>query len=88
MFFSYLWNILYALDVFVNVVLGGDRRDTISSRLGKGKKAGKPVHSVLSHGVDFLFKVVFSEDDHCVNNIQIIDDRYAVSSIIHRLREG
>lgn len=79
---------LYALDVLLNAVAGGDRRDTISSRLGRGKVAKKPVHVVLSWVVDLLFLVVFKEKDHCVNNIIITDDRYAVSSILSRLRKG
>ncbi len=32
---QYLYNLLYALDTDSNAVLGGDPRETISSRLGK-----------------------------------------------------
>lgn len=77
----YVYNLIYALDVLVNVILGGDRRDTISSRLGKGQRAGKPVHSVLARGVDWFFWMVFDESRHCESSIANIDDCYALSSI-------
>ncbi len=32
---KYFWNILIAIDQFVNTVLGGDPDETISSRAGK-----------------------------------------------------
>lgn len=78
----YLLNCIYVLDVLVNVLVGGDRRDTISSRLGKGKKANKPVHTVLASIVDFIFLIVFKDTDHCVRNIEYIDDRYSLSTYL------
>lgn len=29
---AYLWNVLYALDLFVNALFGGKRHQTISAR--------------------------------------------------------
>lgn len=84
----YLFNCLYAVDVLVNVLVGGDRRDTISSRLGKGMKAGKPVHSILCKVVDKFFLLVFKEDHHCFRSIEYLDDRYAISSYISRFYKG
>lgn len=81
---TYIYNLTYALDVVVNVILGGDRRDTISSRLGKGQVADKPVHTILAELVDQLFWLFFNERQHCKNSIANIDDCYAISSILAR----
>ena len=62
-------------------------RDTISSRLGKGKKANKPVHTVLASIVDFIFLIVFKDADHCVRNIEYIDDRYSLSTYL-KIKKG
>lgn len=83
---TYIYNLVYAADVLVNVVLGGDRRDTISSRLGKGQLAGKPVHTLLASVVNILFILAFKESNHCKNSIANIDDCYAISSILARHR--
>lgn len=37
----YFWNLLIAIDQFINTVFGGDPDETISSRLGKWERAGK-----------------------------------------------
>jgi len=81
---TYTYNLIYAADVLANVVLGGDRRDTISSRLGKGQIANKPVHTVLARLVDKFFILTFKEANHCKNSIANIDDCYAISSILAR----
>ena len=75
----YLFNIVYVfLDVGINVLIGGHRDETISSRCGKGKLAKKPVHTVIAYLIDWLF---FWEDDHCVNHIQDGKDEYSISSL-------
>lgn len=80
--FAYWFNTLYILDVAANVLIGGDRRETISSRLGKGKLTGKPVHTILSYGVDALFLVALGQRQHCVKNIQNLGaDIHSVSSV-------
>jgi hypothetical protein len=84
---TYIYNLIYAVDVLANVILGGDRRDTISSRLGKGQAADKPVHTVFARVVDGLFVMVFNETDHCKSSIANIDDRYAISSVLARHRK-
>lgn len=81
---TYIYNLIYALDVVVNVILGGDRRDTISSRLGKGQSAGKPIHTIAARLVDRFFILAFKERNHCKSSIANIDDRYAISSVLAR----
>lgn len=83
---QYAFNLLCALDMLANVVIGGDPRETISSRLGKGQLAGKPVHSTLAAAVDWFFIVLFSEHEHCKNSIVLAADTYAISSVIQRHR--
>lgn len=81
---GYWINILYGIDVLANIIIGGDRRETISSRLGKGRVADKPVHNVLVYPVDLLFLILTGDKNHCVNSIQDFDDYYSVSSMINR----
>lgn len=77
----YVFNTLYILDVGVNALLGGDCRETISSRLGKGEIAGKPVHTFLAKCVDGLFFVITGQRDHCFCNITVIRNEYSISSL-------
>lgn len=82
----YIFNNVYVfLDVGVNTLIGGHRDETISSRCGKGKLAGKPVHTFLAKIIDTLF---FWEEDHCVNHIQKQRDKYAVSTLWDRYFHG
>jgi len=76
---GYLFNIVYVfLDVGFNVIAGGHRDESISSRCGKGKLAGKPVHTAMANVIDWLF---FWDKDHCVNHIQPGQDTHSVSSM-------
>lgn len=84
---QYAFNLLYAIDALVNTLIGGDPRETISSRLGKGQLAGKPVHSAIAAAVDWFFRVFFSEPEHCKNSIVIAHDTYSISSVIQRHRQ-
>ena len=59
MFFKWLENIALAVDQFFNVVLGGSPDETISSRLGKLKRAhggtlpwSHPVSKIVDFGLD------------------------------------
>lgn len=77
---QYIRNILYSGDIFINSFIGGDPRETISSRLGKGKKQGKLGHTILAFLVDVLMFPFDGEWSHCVRNIQRVKDRYSVST--------
>lgn len=81
---QFAFNLLYVLDTVLNTLIGGDPRETISSRLGKGQVAGKPVHSELAKVVNFFFELVFNEQHHCKNSIIIAHDNYSISSVIER----
>lgn len=83
----YVINILYGIDVLANIILGGDKREPISSRLGKGQLASKPVHSLLARVVDAIFLLLTKEENHCKNSIKVFDDEYSLSSIITRYRK-
>ena len=59
-----VFNALVALDKWVNVLLGGDPDETISSRAGKAQLSGKLWGCSLCRFLDFFQK------DHCSINIQ------------------
>ncbi|MGP4843300.1 hypothetical protein ACTXGQ_04140 [Marinobacter sp. 1Y8] len=85
---AYAFNLFVAADNMVNTVIGGDPGETISSRLGKGKLARKPVHTFLSRVVDVIFEMLFSQRDHCVNSIQHDEGKGAISEVIDRYNAG
>ena len=82
---QYLINVLYAGDVLINAVIGGDPRETISSRVGKGREAGKPVHTVIANIIDWVFWIAFREREHCFLAISQRPDTHSISSIWSRL---
>lgn len=87
---NFIANVLYAFDVLVNAVFGGDCRETISSRVGKGQRAGKPVHSAVAPVINIIFFVLRGERNHCVANINDQlpgGDKFAVSSLVAAGRE-
>lgn len=85
---AYILNVLIGLDLLGNAVFGGDPRETISSRLGKGKLAKKPVHTFFSYIVDFIFATFFNDKNHCVGAIEPYHGRGAISEVIDRWKAG
>lgn len=68
---KYIWNILIAIDQFVNTLFGGDPDETISSRMGKwsrnetnNKGLQKPIYFIAN------FIVEFFEKDHFAKSIE------------------
>lgn len=61
-FKRYLFNLLIALDQFINTVFGGDPDETISSRLGKHH-----ANSVIGKMVNAMF---FWQKDHIQESIE------------------
>lgn len=88
LFRAYLFNLFVAVDTLGNAILGGDPGETISSRLGKGTLADKPVHTILATLVDLIFEMLFSQKDHCVKSIQHDEGKGAISEVIDRYRAG
>lgn len=60
----YLWNLLLALDQFVNTLAGGDPDETISSRADKAQRAGKAWGCVLCRLLSKLQK------NHCRQSVE------------------
>lgn len=85
---AYIFNILVGLDLLANAIIGGDPGETISSRAGKGKLKGQPVHTFLAGVIDILFEMLFSQENHCVNAIQHDEGQGAISRVIDRYRQG
>jgi hypothetical protein len=68
---KYLWNILIAIDQFVNTICGGDPDETISSRLGKWAIDGENKSGIRR----YIYKVVnwiveLFERDHFKKSIE------------------
>ena len=85
---AWLFNGLIILDLAGNWLIGGAPTETISSRLGKGQIADKPVHAVAARFVDRLFYALFRQQDHCLKSIQRGTGEMALSEVIDRHRRG
>lgn len=85
---AYGFNLFVLLTTTINTVTGGDPGETLSSRLGRGKVSGKPVHTLLSRIVDLAFEALFSQQDHCIKSIQHDEGKNAISAVIDRYRAG
>ena len=70
-----LYQIVVLLDHLANILIGGDGGETISSRMGKGRRAGKPNHMHFADGIDFFFAMTFNDHDHCEKSIIWITHR-------------
>lgn len=81
---AYLFNIFVLVTTTINVITGGDPGETLSSRMGKGKLKGKPVHTLLSRVIDLAFEMIFDQRDHCVRSIQRDEGKHALSEVIER----
>jgi hypothetical protein len=78
-------NILYWLDRGGNVIQEGDSRETISSTLGKGQKAGDPkfFNSVVA-GRALVWILDKIQVDHCYRSI----DNNAGSEAVYPQKDG
>jgi len=85
---AYAFNLLVAIDIVLNALIGGDPGETISSRAGKGRRKDQPVHTFAANAIDALFKVLFQEANHCEVSIQQDEGKNAISEVINRYREG
>jgi len=68
---QYIYNLLVAIDQFVNTLAGGDPDETISSRVGKYARAGEYIW--LADFIDGLFW-----KGHCASAIEADEGRDAV----------
>lgn len=70
------FNFLYWLDLGLNWILLGDPSETVSSRLGRALKSGKPKWFVIPFAwfVDRIFYRLIGEKNHSVMNIELDED--------------
>lgn len=61
----YLWNVLIWLDQGLNVLLGGDPDETLSSRMGKAVREDR---CVLCKGLCWLLHLI--DKNHCAKSIE------------------
>ena len=62
---QYIWNLLVAVDQFINTLFGGYPDETISSRAAKQHRKGKRWACILCRLLDVVDK------DHCEKNIEL-----------------
>ena len=69
---QYLYNIGYMIDQAANTLLLGHPDETISSRLGRAIRSGRPKKYVIParDAVDWLAFVLVGEENHCDNWIE------------------
>lgn len=65
----YFWNILVGLTQFLNTLLGGDPDQPFSGRSAIAKGLGKRWGKISVAIIDWIFKKLRNEDDHCFNSI-------------------
>jgi hypothetical protein len=61
---TYFRRLFVAVDQLINVILGGDEDETMSSRLGKDKRRGRKFACFLCKVLDLF------EKDHCEKAIE------------------
>lgn len=69
---KFLWNVILLIDLLLNTLLLGDPSETVSSRLGRALKSGKPIlfALILAWIVDFIFYRFFGDENHSLKNIE------------------
>jgi hypothetical protein len=68
-------NLWLALDRTLNTILGGDSRETMSSRAGKAMKNG---HPFAATAIDWVAEKVFKDYNHCKKNIETYSTDHSV----------
>ncbi len=61
----YFWNLLIALDQFVNTIFGGDPDETMSSRIGKSVRED---HNPLARACAWVLNKI--DRNHCNDAIE------------------
>lgn len=69
---QFIFNFLLWIDLGLNFILLGDPSETVSSRTGRAIRSGRPklVAIVFQKVIDWIFKVLFDQDNHSVNYIE------------------
>lgn len=69
---QFLYNLILSLDQLLNVLLLGDPDESISGRTGRAMASGKPKRfvPVMASFLDWLFWVIFKEENHVQNAIE------------------
>ena len=65
MVYSYIKRLGIAISILLNVIFGGDSNQTFSAR-NYGWKREQKLNLVWT--IDLLFRVLFKDDDHCLQS--------------------
>lgn len=74
----YAANVFVAFDQLINTLFGGDPDETISSRAGKGRRAGRWFWTVAANFIDLLF-CWQGHASHCEYYIEHDEGKYQVT---------
>ena len=74
--YLYGFRIALSVDQTFNVFLLGFPDESISGRVGRAVKTGKPKRGVATLGkiIDWVFLVLFNDENHIENSIEFEDD--------------
>lgn len=69
---QYYFNQLLGIDQYANILLLGDPDETISGRLGRALKSGRPKWFVkpLAKLVDWGAKALAGQSNHCLDSVE------------------
>lgn len=73
-------NVWEGFDNSASADTGGDPDESISSRLGKGRKNNSALLTVIANKVDLVAEELFSELEHCDKSIERDEGRRQVTS--------
>lgn len=73
-------NVWEGLDNSASADTGGDPDDSVSSRLGKGRKAGSKVIGFTANKVDLVASELFGDLNHCEKSIERDEGRKQVTT--------
>jgi hypothetical protein len=63
------YNVLLGVDLFINAVMMGDPRETISSRLGKWQQGSHWTRRQIADVLCPITSVIMAEYDHCQKSV-------------------
>lgn len=66
----YLLHVAVAIDQLVNAILAGNPDETISSRVGRGAKAGARWALIAEGIIDWIFEQLGQPPGHCRRKIE------------------
>lgn len=67
---KYLWTVLKALTQLLNALTGGNEDQSFSGRTGVAYLLGKRWAKIVKPVIDFIFKIIKGDKNHCIDSIE------------------